>query len=49
MAADMTRQEAEASFPVAITPKRDERLESGAGNRKNLGYGFINFISIHNA
>ena len=37
VAADMTRQEAEASSPVTITLKRDERLESGADSRKNLG------------
>ena len=44
VATDMTRQEAEASSPVAITLKRDERLESGADSRKNLGYAALSAI-----
>ena len=44
VAADMTRQETESNAPVAITLKRDERLESGAGNRKNIGYAALSAI-----
>jgi transposase len=44
VAADMTRQEAASSSPVAITLKRDERLESGTGNRKNIGYAALSAI-----
>ena len=44
VASDMTRQEAEASSPVAITLRRDERLESGTGNRKNIGYAALSAI-----
>jgi hypothetical protein len=44
VAADMTRQEAESCSPVAITLRRDERLESGAVNRKNIGYAALSAI-----
>jgi transposase len=44
VAADMTRQEAESSSPVAITLRRDERLESGTVNRKNIGYAALSAI-----
>jgi transposase len=40
----MTIQEAETSSPVAITMKRDERLKSGACNRKNIGYAALSVI-----
>jgi transposase len=42
VAADMTRQEAEA--PVVITLKKDELLDSGTNNRKNLGYAALSAI-----
>ena len=44
MAADMTRQEAEASPPAVITLKRNERLESGVSNRRNIGYAALSAI-----
>jgi len=44
VAADMTRKEANASPPVTITLKKDEQLESGACNRKNLGYAALSAI-----
>jgi len=44
VAADMTRQEVEASPPAVITLKRNELLEPGAGNRKNIGYAALSAI-----
>ena len=44
VAADMTRQEAEASPPAVIKLSRDERLEPGTNNRKNLGYAALSAI-----
>jgi len=44
VAAEMTRQETEASSPVSITIRKNERLESGAGNRKNIGYAALSAI-----
>jgi len=40
----MTRQETEANSPIAITLKRDELLEPGTGNRKNIGYTALSAI-----
>ena len=39
--AEMNRKEAEGKPPAAITFARDERLESGADNRKNIGYAAL--------
>jgi len=44
VAADMTRREAEASSPATIALGRDERLEPGVGNRRNLGYAALSAI-----
>jgi len=44
VAEDMTRQEAEATSPVSITLKRDEQLEPGVSNRKNLGYAALSAV-----
>jgi hypothetical protein len=44
VAAEMTRQEAEASAPVIISLKKSERLSPGTDNRKNLGYAALSVI-----
>lgn len=44
VAAEMTKQEKEASPPAVITLRRDDRLEPRTGNRKNLGYAALSMI-----
>jgi len=44
VAADMTRQEAERCPPVVMSLRRDERLEPGACNRRNLGYAALSYV-----
>ena len=44
MAAEMTKQEAEAMLPAVITLIRDERLEHRTSNRKNIGYAGLSAI-----
>ena len=44
VAAEMTRQEMEASAPVTIALKKSERLPPGTDNRKNLGYAALSAI-----
>ncbi|MCL1908631.1 MAG: IS1634 family transposase [Holophagaceae bacterium] len=44
VAAEMTRQALESKAPVVIELHREEQLEIGGNNRKNLGYGAISAI-----
>ena len=44
VAAEMTKQEAEATRPAVIKLRRDEQLEHGTSNRKNIGYAALSAI-----